>query len=518
MASSRFSAVRPLPAEAWVDDGLGCTEPRLFTRPLRDLSEPGASYGPSVISFAKSVLRIELDPWQKWLLLHALERRPDGGLRFRTVVLLVARQNGKTMLSQVLTLWCMYVLGWKLVLGTAQDLPTAEEVWDGALGLITERDEEDLPVRPELLDEHAGTDMRNGNRTIRLQSGSRYKVRAASRRAGRGLSGDLILLDELREHQNWLAWSAITKTTMARPDAMVWALSNAGDAMSVVLDHLRRLGHRALGDPDGLIALSSPVVADDGSVPPEMESDDSLGLFEWSAEPGCAVTDRQGWAQANPSRGIRIMDRTIASAVSTDPEGVLRTEVLCQWVESVGASAIDMDLWRTLADMDVERTLPVAYGVCTTVTTAPDTKWTSVCAAWHRPDGLPHVAVVEGRPGTLWVSARLAEVRASRPGSVVCNTAARGLVVDAVELTAEQQAQAHNAFADAVDDRAVWHRGEPELTLSVRQSCWVAQGKTRVLDRKGSADISPLIAAALAMHGLSSETESRPPGMAFGLS
>jgi phage terminase large subunit-like protein len=40
-------------------------------------------------------------------LIHALELLPDGTFRFRTVVLLVARQNGKSTLMQVLTLWRM---------------------------------------------------------------------------------------------------------------------------------------------------------------------------------------------------------------------------------------------------------------------------------------------------------------------------------------------------------------------------------------------------------------------------
>src|SRR5699024_3176801 len=98
----------------------------------------------------------------------------------------------------------------------------------------------------------------NGKKTIRLKSGERYKVKAANRRAGRGLSGDLILLDELREHQSWDAWAAITKTTMARPAAQIWALSNAGDASSIVLRYLRKQAHEALGDPDGINADDDP--------------------------------------------------------------------------------------------------------------------------------------------------------------------------------------------------------------------------------------------------------------------
>ena len=58
-----------------------------------------------------------------------------GRFRFRTVVLLVARQNGKSTLMQVLSLWRMYVDGAPLVIGTAQNLDIAEEQWMSTVDL-----------------------------------------------------------------------------------------------------------------------------------------------------------------------------------------------------------------------------------------------------------------------------------------------------------------------------------------------------------------------------------------------
>ena len=120
----------------------GRREPRIFTPPLRDL-EPrtpeteARTLGYAVIDFAREVLRKPLFPWQEWFFIHALELLPEGGLRFKIILLLVARQSGKSTISQVLGLFVLYVLEWKLVLGTAQDLDTAEEVMDGAIELIT---------------------------------------------------------------------------------------------------------------------------------------------------------------------------------------------------------------------------------------------------------------------------------------------------------------------------------------------------------------------------------------------
>src|SRR5688572_13501177 len=110
----------------------GSTEPRVYTPPLRELT-PETSLGFSVIEFADEVLDMTLLPWQRWLLVHMLELRPDGGLRFRTVCVLMARQNGKSTLSQIIALWFMYVYGVALVIGSAQDLDVAEEIWQGAV-------------------------------------------------------------------------------------------------------------------------------------------------------------------------------------------------------------------------------------------------------------------------------------------------------------------------------------------------------------------------------------------------
>jgi hypothetical protein len=312
---------------------IGSELPRVWTPPLRKLTAK-TSRGFECIRFAEEVLELDLFPWQKWVLIHALEILADGTFRFRAVVLLVARQNGKSTLMQVLSLWRMFVDGAPLVIGTAQNLDIAEEVWQGAVDMAQEI--------PELAAEIDKVDLTNGKKALRLTSGSRYKVQAATRRGGRGLSGDLVILDELREHQNWEAWSAVTKTTMARLMGQIWAASNAGDLSSVVLKHLRLLAHLALGDPDRI--CGEGVRLDD--VPDESD-DDSLGIFEWSAPPGCDIRDRDGWAQANPSLGYTITERAIASAVTTDPEARFRTEVLCQWVDSMQEGAFPPGVWQS---------------------------------------------------------------------------------------------------------------------------------------------------------------------------
>lgn len=349
--------------------------------------------GYSVIDFANDVLHLKLYPWQEWLLVHALELSPNGGFRFRTLVILIARQNGKSTLAQVLTLWALYVLGVGLIVGTAQDLDIAEELWGDCVDLAEEN-----PDLAQFIDKVNKT---NGKKSLDLTTGPRYKVKASTRKGGRGLSSDLILLDELREHTNWDAWGAITKTTMARPRAQVWTLSNAGDALSVVLMQLRRKAHAALGDPDG-INLEIVEIDPEGLPPEDLESDDSVGIFEWSAAPGRAKWDRDGWCEANPALGYgMVTEQALAAACATDPEPVFRTECLCQWILGTLEGPFPNGNWEKCADLAGEVADPSDVSFCVDVAVDRSTAWIGVCGS--QASGRPQVEIATGRTGGGWL-------------------------------------------------------------------------------------------------------------------
>lgn len=360
----------------------GSSEPRVHTPPLRPLT-PSRSLGYQVIEFAHEILGIDLLPWQQALLIRALELAKSGDrLRYRTIVLLVGRQNGKSTVVQVLTIWALYALQVGLVIGTAQDLDVAETVWSECVEIVESVDALNEQVK--------GVVKVNGKKSLDLKGGQKYKVKAANRKAGRGLSGDLVVLDELREHTNWDSWGAVTKTTMARPKAQIWGMSNAGDDSSVVLMSMRKKAHLAVGDPDG-ICSGEALTAADGT----------LGLFEWSARPGLPVADRAGWAEANPSLGYTMAESTLASACATDPEPVFRTECLCQWVTGMVEGPFGSEAWGLCEDVNgvIPEGAPVTFGV--------DVNWDRGSAyigvAGFREDGRPQVEVAAGRPGGDWI-------------------------------------------------------------------------------------------------------------------
>jgi hypothetical protein len=345
---------RPRP----VDHGVkGRTVPRLYTRPLVT-GEPGpcgcgcaltdtTSLGFQAIAFAETVAAVALLPWQRWWLIHALELLPDGSFRFRTIITLVARQQGKTWLLKVLALWSMYLGVARMVLGSAQSLDIARESWQGAVEMAADQ--------PELAAEVADVRRANGEQCLTLTNRARYRITASTGKAGRGLSVDLLILDELREHRDWAAWAALSKTTMARPNALTVCISNAGDDKSVVLNQLRDAAMR------GITAGASG----------EVMEDDGLALFEWSAPEGCELSDPSGWAQAMPGLGHgTITEAAVRSALATDSPAVFRTELLCQRVPTLDG-AIDPAAWKACADRGGSLA-PVRSRVALCVDVSPD--------------------------------------------------------------------------------------------------------------------------------------------------
>lgn len=484
---------------------IGRSSPRVCTAPLRPLT-PETSLGYSAIEFSHDVLGIPLLPWQQESLIRALELDRTGRrFRFKTVVLLVARQNGKSTLAQVLCLWAMYVLGVRMTLGTAQDLDIAEEIWGGCVDIA-----ESIPDLAGLIRNVVKV---NGKKSLELETGERYKVKASNRKAGRGLSADLVVLDELREHTNWDSWGAVTKTTMARARAQIWCLSNAGDDASVVLMSLRKKAHRALGDPDGINADETDLTG---------VGDGSLGIFEYSAAPGRATTDRDGWSEANPSLGYTLEEASLASAESTDPEPVFRTECLCQWVDTMTSGPFPDGAWEACADPRgvIPDDSPISYAV--------DVSWDRgaayVAACGLQRGGRPQVEIVAARPGQGWADwlpewfrgfvdadwpARVVVQAKACPAAVLVDVLAEvegltvvpweggdlgigcGLFYDRVMAAAPETESSLEPLA---------HRGQEALTLAAHTAAQRFYGDGWYWDRKNSPqDAAPLIAATEAL-------------------
>lgn len=456
--------------------------------------------------------------WQRWLLIHALELLDGPGcvFRFRTVLLLVARQNGKSTLLTVLILWRMFQDGARMVLETHATTEHARAAWEEAVAVAE--------AIPELADEIAKVQEGKNSELLLLDGGERFKIATANRRGGRGFRGDLVIFDELREHQDWRAWSATSKTTLARRRAQVWGVSNAGDLTSVVLRHVRN------------VAIANITGKGLEGVPAEIAADldlDSIGLFEWSAGtvdgtetgPLRDVWDRDGWAQANPSMGYTELDeRAIAGAAATDPEAEFRTEVLCQFVNMAGSGPFPTGAWAKTLDRKADReergvvrdtTRPACYGV--DMSHGRSTVYVAL-AFWDTEDRI-RVEIVAHRDGPDWVlpwllspqrkvaPTHLAMQRRGAPISSMWQDFLDG-GLDPFAWEGSDLSGWHGKMFDlvrkaVVDDGAevvITHGEQPLLDVAAGSAVIKAIGDGWVIDRPGSpADPAPLVAAIAAV-------------------
>ena len=274
-----------------------------------DLSPPKGSPTPRLESPAAAIeglgqelidLAIELGrplmPWQEHVARNAMLGRP-GAWEHTRVGVVVPRQQGKSALLQIRIIWGL-LNGEKLIAATAQSREVALETFRGVADLLYAS-----PYAGQI----KSVRYANGQETIELTNGNRYKIIAPTPGGARGLTTHLAVVDEIREHRDYGAWAALVPTTTV-PKGQVWFASNAGDQTSVVLNDLRE---KALAQSKA----------------------GAIYYAEWSADPALAVDDIDGWYQANPALGHTVDLDTLEESYKTDPRPVFETERLSRWIQ-----------------------------------------------------------------------------------------------------------------------------------------------------------------------------------------
>lgn len=362
----------------------GVTAARVYTYPKRQLT-PETSLGFACIEYAHTVLHKNLYPWQEWALIHALEivgdLQTEWRFRFRVILFLISRQNGKTVLSEVIASFFANVLQVESIFGTSLSLDKAEEVWEAVIN--------DQEANPELSADIVRVSRTNGNKRLILSGNRQYKVGAPTRRAGRGDSNDLVMLDEIREQRDWETWSASVASTNAKPNGLVICFSNAGDPDSVVL---RQLRSQAIAEIEGTEA------ADFGG---DVDSS-ALGLFEWSAPDGAATDDMEALAMANPALGYGYLtERALMSNRATFPENKFRSECMCQQVETILPNPFPDGAWE--GGLDMQSSIAPESELFFGLDLSQDRRWATIGVCGMRTDGNYHIEVIARRVGTSWV-------------------------------------------------------------------------------------------------------------------
>jgi hypothetical protein len=259
---------------------------------------------------------------------------------------------------------------------------------------------------------------------------------------------------------------------------------------------------------------------DDGRARVEADERHGIAFFEWSAADDDDPDDPATWWRCMPALGHTVAEATIQADHDALPADEFARAYLNRRALS-GSPVIDAEQWRRATDNASQLTgIP-----CFAVDVTPNRAFASIAVAGWRPDRRVHVEVVEHRPGTEWVTERIAELdRRWHPWPVVIDPAspAGSLLVDLAALGVRTETLSVRDYAAAcaqlydcivVDSATVprlAHRDQPVLNIALGSARKRPVGDAWGWARKVGGDISPLVAVTLARWGLVKAGDGRP--------
>jgi len=341
--------------------------PGTFTKPL---SEDFVSDGPKLRKFVELFCRTEdgkplvLDTWQAWLIDRVLERYPDdwhdpklrGRLRYKSIVISMARQNGKSELAQVFGFYglMMHEAG-PYVLSLASNADQAT--------IIYNRVKFTIDNNPELKRRFKTT----GTRGItRLDRPGVYKVKPAKADALQGIPVTCCLFDEVHLCPSDM-WSAMVLGTTAKADGFVLGITTAGDDDSELLKSLYTQGRAAVEGQN-----------------------ERFGFFLWEAPEGCAVDDPEALLDANPALASgRLNLAVLLEQIRSMPEAHARRYRLNQFVASE-SSWLPMELFHAAAGATIQPRVDMVFSIDRT----PSWTHATIIGSYKDDDGIVHSGIV----------------------------------------------------------------------------------------------------------------------------
>ena len=446
--------------------------PALYATPATD----AVSHGSRLAQVAE-LMGLKLYGWQRQGADVALERDEFGRYRFRTVGVSVGRQSGKTTLAAARI--ALELLAGRHVAYTAQDRAMARLKWEATVEAL----------RPAFGTRFEHERRANGSETIGLNGGS-FRVVTPSKEGARGLTLDLVVIDEAMAHGMELI-AALGPTMATRPDAQLWMMSNAGTHKSTMLQHYRDLGR----------AGDSP----------------SLAWFEWAASEADDPDDPEVWARAIPTLGESggVSIEAVTDFHNTMSMDLFDREILNRWPLDVTDYAIDIGAFSRLATLDAMHGEKLSIGV----DIHPSRDCSSIAIASLDEEGKYFVELVDHRDGVGWVAQRLVELATRWNATVTLDvgSAAASLLphlhgIELLELGARKYAAACGTFYDAVQDGLMQHLGDPILTDAVASATRRRLGDAWAWKRTSDdSPITPLVAASLAAWGALSVAPTPTP-------
>ena len=397
----------------------------------------------------------------------------EQGFVYRTVVLTVPRQGGKTQTTRVLTTWWGLARPRNLIISTAQSGLDARVKWLESI--------EDLESRSFFRRQMKTHPRRaNGTEVVRWKSGSRHRPVPPIPKKGHGDTLDLGVIDEAWAFRDESVITAMRPAMMTR-DAQLWIVSTAGTEDLILLRRHVEMGRRACatGDRSG------------------------IAYFEWSAADDDDPDDPETWWRCIPTLGHTVTEQRIADDKATVTGPDFERSYLNRWIESGVDTAIPWGVW--LLVNETEPVMDEPFWLCADIN--PERTMASLVAAGANEDHTkPSIRLLDYRPGVEWLPARIDQLRAQHnvAGVIVDGTGpAATLEQDLTEppllMKHREMTIASQAFYDAVVDLRMVIRQDAFMTAAMRAATKLGSDDAWRWSRKRSrSDISPLVGATLA--------------------
>jgi hypothetical protein len=366
----------------------------------------------------------------------------------------------------------------RLIIHSAHEQATSSEHFRRLLTLIESTPDFDR----EVLKAPTG----KGAEAIELRNGSRILFKTRTGGGGRGLTGDLVVLDEAMIIPVSTT-AALVPTMAARSmtgNPQLWYTGSAVDQQQhehgIVLARVRERGMR--GAPRLMYADWSVPGDDPSQVPEAIASDPAM------------------WAMGNPGMGIRISAEHIGDERGALPPRQFAVERLGvgDWpATGDDGGVIPLTAWRALTDSGSGAVDPV----CFAIDMPPDRSTATIAAAGKRPDDLRHIEIVDRRAGTIgWSTAWSSSPAATRTSAWSWTPRAPPHRLsrpqpttdfEVTQVTANEHAQACGMLYDAAtaETPTLRHLGTPELDAAIKGAVKRTPGRrlglgAKVLERR----------------------------------
>ncbi|EHH68390.1 terminase large subunit [Gluconobacter morbifer] len=253
---------------------------------------------------------IVLEPWQAFILVNAFgwTRKSDGLRRFRVVMVVVPRKNGKSALSAPVGLYMLAAddeYGAEVYCGATSE----KQAWE-----VFRPASEMARKTPEYRSQY-GVRVNASNINV-LSTSSRFEPVIG--KPGDGSSPSCAIVDEYHEHATSDLWDTMLTGMGARDQPLMWGITTAGSNIAGPCYDQILTGRKVLE---------------------QVFEDDTLFYIEWTIDDGDDWTDPASLRKANPNIGVSVNEEFLLTRQKDairNPrlQATFKTKHLNVWVNS----------------------------------------------------------------------------------------------------------------------------------------------------------------------------------------